>query len=101
MFLLVKCTVTSWAPSTLKTTDQLGNAMATTSTTNSLALGSSSARHHLLMGPRGVLSVIAALALLALSCWFAEVRPAILFRPATSAAVWKFLSGLFPPDVSL
>jgi phosphonate transport system permease protein len=54
----------------------------------------------LLMRPRGVLSVIAALALLVLSCWVAEVRPAILFRPATAAAVWNFLTGLFPPDVS-
>jgi ABC-type phosphate/phosphonate transport system permease subunit len=74
--------------------------MATTSTPNSVALDSSAARPHLLIRPRRVLTVVAALALLVLSWRFAEVRPAILFRPATAAAVWNFLTGLFPPDVS-
>jgi phosphonate transport system permease protein len=35
-------------------------------------------------------------------CWrFAEVDPRILLRPATLAAILKFLTSLFPPDVSL
>jgi len=38
--------------------------------------------------------------LLAFSWRFAEVRPAVLFRPATAAALWNFLSRLFPPDLS-
>jgi phosphonate transport system permease protein len=38
---------------------------------------------------------------LAVSWRFAEVDPWILLRPATLAAIWKFLTGLFPPDVSL
>jgi phosphonate transport system permease protein len=42
-----------------------------------------------------------ALALLAVSWRFAEVDPRILLRPATLAAIWNFLAGLFPPDVSL
>jgi phosphonate transport system permease protein len=74
--------------------------MATTSSTNSVALDS------VAVGPRSksmsgrMLSVAAALALLAVSWRFAEVRPGILLRPATAAAVWHFLSGLFPPDLS-
>ena len=74
--------------------------MATTSSTNSVALGSVAARQLSQLTPRRVLSVVAALALLALSWRFAEVRPGVLLRPATAAAVWKFLTGLFPPDVS-
>jgi len=74
--------------------------MATTSSTNSVALGSIAARQLSQLTPRRVLSVVAALALLALSWRFAEVRPGVLLRPATAAAVWKFLTGLFPPDVS-
>jgi phosphonate transport system permease protein len=74
--------------------------MATTSGTNSVALGSVAARQLSQLTPRRVLSVVAALALLALSWRFAEVRPGVLLRPATAAAVWKFLTGLFPPDVS-
>src|SRR5712692_7243313 len=74
--------------------------MATTSGTNSVALGSVAARQLSQLTPRRILSVVAALALLALSWRFAEVRPGVLLRPATAAAVWKFLTGLFPPDVS-
>ena len=34
-------------------------------------------------------------------CWrAAEVRPAALFDPASARAVWAFLGGLFPPDLS-
>jgi phosphonate transport system permease protein len=43
---------------------------------------------------------MAALALLAVSWRFAEVRPSVLLRPATAAAIWNFLIGLFPPDLS-
>jgi phosphonate transport system permease protein len=42
-----------------------------------------------------------AIALLAVSWRFAEVDPRVLFRPATLAAIWRFLTGLFPPDLSL
>src|ERR1700751_3223202 len=86
-------------PSTRVTASQLGNAMATTSSTNSVALGSLSARDPLLMTAR-ILSVVAALALVAV-CWrFAEVRPGLLLRPATAVAILHFLSGLFPPNLS-
>src|SRR5579864_2019566 len=74
--------------------------MATTSSTNSVALDSISARHRPLMTSRGILSLIAAFALLAFSWHFAEVRPGVLFRPATTAAIWNFVSRLFPPDLS-
>jgi phosphonate transport system permease protein len=74
--------------------------MATTSSTNSVALDNISARRHSRMTPRRILSVVAALALLAVSWRFAEVRPGVLLRPATAAAVWNFLSGLYPPDLS-
>ncbi|HYL97177.1 MAG TPA: phosphonate ABC transporter, permease protein PhnE [Terriglobales bacterium] len=47
-----------------------------------------------------MLSALAALALLAV-CWrFAEIRPQVFFRPATAAAIWNFLTGLYPPDLS-
>jgi phosphonate transport system permease protein len=74
--------------------------MATTSSTNSVALDSISARHHPLMTSRGILSLVAAFALLAFSWRFAEVRPGVLLRPATAAAIWNFVSQLFPPDLS-
>ena len=74
--------------------------MATTSSTNSVALDSFSARHHPLMTSRGILSLVAAFALLAFSWRFAEVRPGVLLRPATAAAIWNFVSQLFPPDLS-
>lgn len=74
--------------------------MATTSSTDLVALDKVSAGQRPLMTPRGILSAVAALAALTLSWWFAEVHPTVLLRPATAAAVWNFLSGLFPPDVS-
>jgi phosphonate transport system permease protein len=52
------------------------------------------------MRSRGILSLIAAFALLAFSWHFAEVRPGVWFRPATTAAIWNFVSRLFPPDLS-
>jgi phosphonate transport system permease protein len=34
-------------------------------------------------------------------CWrAAAIDPAVLFAPGTSAALWAFLRGLFPPDLS-
>ena len=74
--------------------------MATTSSTNSVALDNISARHQSRMMSSRILCVVAALALLAFSWRFAEVRPGVLFRPATAAALWNFLPGLFPPDLS-
>jgi len=75
--------------------------MATTPSTNSVALDSISARHHPLITPGGILSVIAAFALLAFSWRFAEVHPGVALRRATAAAIWDFVSRLFPPDLSL
>ena len=49
---------------------------------------------------RGVLSFVAALGLLSFSWRLAEVRPGVLFRPSTAAAIENFLSRLFPPDLS-
>jgi phosphonate transport system permease protein len=74
--------------------------MATSSSTNSAALDSTLARHYPLMTSRGIVSLVAALALLAFSWRFAEVRPGVLFRAATAAAIWSFVSRLFPPDLS-
>ena len=74
--------------------------MATTSSTNSVALDSVSARHYPLMTSRGVLSLSVLFALLAFSWRFAEVHPGVLLRPATAAAIWNFVSRLFPPDLS-
>jgi phosphonate transport system permease protein len=34
-------------------------------------------------------------------CWrYAEIRPTAIFEPSAAAAVWTFISGLFPPDLS-
>jgi phosphonate transport system permease protein len=74
--------------------------MATTSSTNSVALDRISTRHYPLMTFRGILSLVAALALLAFSWQFAEIRPGVLVRPATAAAIWNFVRQLFPPDLS-
>lgn len=75
--------------------------MATTSSTNSVALDSISARHHLRMTSGRILSIVAVLGLLAVSWRFAEVHPGVFFRPATAAAIWNFLTGLYPPDLSV
>jgi phosphonate transport system permease protein len=35
-------------------------------------------------------------------CWrAAEMRPTAVFEPGTAAALWAFIRGLFPPDLSL
>jgi phosphonate transport system permease protein len=44
--------------------------------------------------------VAPALVLLALSWRFAEIHPSVLFQRTTLIALWNFLTGLFPPDVS-
>lgn len=74
--------------------------MATTSSTNSVALDSISARRRSRTISGRILWVVSALALLAVSWRFAEVRPSVFFRTATAGAVSKFLAGLFPPDLS-
>jgi phosphonate transport system permease protein len=74
--------------------------MATTSSTNSVAVDNISARHHSRMMSSRILYIAAGFVLLAFSLRFAEVRPGVLFRPVTAAAVWNFLTGLFPPDLS-
>ena len=74
--------------------------MATTSSTNSVALDSISARHHSRVMSSRILYVVVAIAVLVFSWRFAEVRASVLFRPATAAAVWNFLIELFPPDLS-
>lgn len=74
--------------------------METTSSTNSVALDSTPAHHSSVMTPRGILSLAATFALLAFSWRYAEVRPGVLLRPATAAAIWNFVSRLFPPDLS-
>jgi len=73
--------------------------MATVSNTNSVVLDSVPARQPL-MTIRRVLLLVGALVLLSFSWWFAEVRPAVLFQPATAAAIGNFAARLFPPDLS-
>lgn len=75
--------------------------MASTSTTNSVVFDNVPAYAARSRIRRRVLWLGLAIALLAVSWRFAEVDPRILLRPATLAAIWKFLIGLFPPDVSL
>jgi phosphonate transport system permease protein len=74
--------------------------MASTSNTNSVVFDNASASAARPTTPGRVLWLGLAIALLAVSWRFAEVDPRILLRPATLAAIWKFLTGLFPPDVS-
>ena len=75
--------------------------MASTSTTNSVVFDSAPAFAATPKTLGRVLWLGLAIVLLAVSCRFAEVDPRILFRPATLAAIWNFLVGSFPPDVSL
>src|ERR1700739_738181 len=74
--------------------------MATTSHTNAAAIDSVSTPQRPLITTRGIVSLVVALALVAFSWRFAEVRPVVLLRPATAAAIWNFVSRLFPPDLS-
>lgn len=74
--------------------------MASPSSTNSVAFDNARASAARPTTPGRVLWLGLAIALLAVSWRFAEVDPRILLRPATLAAIWKFLTSLFPPDVS-
>ena len=76
------------------------NLVATTSGTNSAALGSTRTGHAARLVSERVLWIAPALALLVVSWRFAEVHPGVLFRRATLIALWNFLIGLFPPDLS-
>jgi phosphonate transport system permease protein len=75
--------------------------MASASTTNSVVFDNAPASAARPRTPGHLLWLGLAIALLAVSWRFAEVDPRILFRPATLAAIWNFLAGSFPPDVSL
>ena len=75
--------------------------MATTSSTNSVAVANISARHRSVMTSGRILPVVAGIALLIASWRVAEIHPGVLSRPAAAAAVWNFLRGLFPPDLSV
>jgi phosphonate transport system permease protein len=75
--------------------------VATTSSTNSVALDSVATRHFAVRTPRRILLLFAIFLSLAVSWKFAEIRPGVLFQPATAFAIWNFVSRLFPPDLSL
>ncbi len=75
--------------------------MASTSSTNSVVFDNAPASAARPSMPGRVLWLVLTIALLVFSWRFAEVDLRILLRPATLAAIWKFLTGLFPPDVSL
>src|SRR5262245_7045484 len=74
--------------------------MASPSSTNSVALDSGRARHPASLVSARTLWVALAFTLLAVSWRFADVHPNVLFRPTTLAALWNFVVGLFPPDLS-
>ena len=74
--------------------------MASPSTTNSIALDSTRARDVPSWRSRHGLWLFAAVVLLAFSWRFAEIDPSALLRPATVTAVWTFVAGCFPPDLS-
>ena len=74
--------------------------MASTSSTNSVAFDSTGGHSSSPIMTGRAVRLGAVVALLAFSWRFAEVHPGVLFRSATLAAIWNFLSGLFPPDVS-
>src|ERR1700722_19955187 len=84
----------------LAAANRLEIAMGPTSHTNSVALDSVSTPQRPLITTRGRVFLVVALALVAFSWRFAEVRPGVLLRPATLAAIWNFVSRLFPPDLS-
>ena len=75
--------------------------MASTSSTDSVALDNTRARYPTSSVASRLLWVVpATLVLLGFSWQFAEVDPRLLFRPVTFAALWHFLAALFPPDLS-
>src|SRR5215471_12197836 len=72
----------------------------TVSNASSAALGNG-AYSERIWTPRRVALVLTVLLVLA-ACWQVEnVRLAVILQPATFAALWEFLHGLFPPDISL
>ena len=72
----------------------------TVSNASSAALGNG-AYSERIWTPRRVALVLTVLLVLA-ACWQVEnVRLAVILQPATFAAFWEFLHGLFPPDISL
>ena len=75
--------------------------MPNTSSINSVVFDSTRARSATPTRHGRLVWLALVLALLAVSWRFAEVDPRILLRPATLATIWKFLAGLFPPDVSV
>src|SRR5215472_14618033 len=79
---------------------QRGLKTMTVSNASSAALGSGAYSERIWTARRvGVLlSVFLVLAV----CWQVEnVRLAVILQPATFTALWEFLRGLFPPDLSL
>jgi len=73
--------------------------MKTASDANLAALdnGASSGR---IWTPRRAATVLIAIFVVAISWRVDGVRLSTVFQPATAAAVWTFLRGLFPPDLS-
>jgi phosphonate transport system permease protein len=74
--------------------------MASSSSTNSVALDNTRAAGAARLVTRRVLWLAPAFVLAAVSWRFAEVDPGRLFQAATLAALWNFLTSLFPPDLS-
>ena len=74
--------------------------MTSTPITNSVAFDSTRARRFASITLGRVLWLAATVALLTVSWRFAEVRPRILLQPSTFVALWNFLRGLYPPDIS-
>ena len=74
--------------------------MASSSSTDSVALDSTQAVVDTRVVTRRVLLLAPALVLVAASWRYAEVDPGKLFRPATLASLWNFVIHLFPPDLS-
>ena len=75
--------------------------MATTSSTSSVALDRAAGLQHWRPTRRTILVAGAGVALLLVSWRYAEVRLDVLFRPTTAHAIWNFLAGMFPPDLSV
>src|SRR5512135_2118623 len=72
-------------------------AVTSPSSTASVSLPAAESR---LLTPRRIFAVFGVAAAFAVSWYAAEVHPGELFSRETAAALWKFLSGLLPPDFS-
>jgi phosphonate transport system permease protein len=75
--------------------------MVTTSTTSSVALDRARGRQALRPTARRIFVLGAGLVLVVFSWKFAEIRLDVLFRLTTLRAMWNFLRGMFPPDLSV